>query len=99
MAVRLSMRNMLNCSNPPSYSSTNTSSNDSTITKSQRYSQYVRGTAPGKHYENTNAYLDNRGLTYTPILKQSTVPSSTVIKNNIVFPRERIFIDVIQRPL
>jgi len=99
MAARLSMRNMLNCCNPPAqFAPSNASSNDSTITKSQRYSQYVRNTAPGKHYEDTAVYLENRGLTFTPFYKQETVRTTTEIKNGIIFPRERIFISVILRP-
>lgn len=99
MTARLSMRNMLNCCNPPPvFNTSNASSNDSTITKAQRYSQYVRHTVPGRHYEDSAAYLDNRGITYTPFYKQETVPSTTEIKNGIIFPRERIFISVILRP-
>jgi len=75
-----------------------TGGNDPSITKSQRYSQYINNVKPRSYYADPYAYLDNRGLVYTPYIKIFSVPTTINIINNppITFPREHIFIKSIQ---
>lgn len=74
------------------YNKLNTGGNNPSISKSQRASQYLNTVKPSIYYENTQAYLDNKGLTYTPVTYKLVNFEQTYIENDIVFPRERIFI-------
>jgi hypothetical protein len=95
------MNNIINkCSKcPTGYNKIATSGNDPTGSKSTRLSQYVRTNRHTKYYPNPYGYLDDRGLVYTSYVKITAVPTSTYIDNDIIFPRDKIFITAIQRNL
>ena len=79
------------------YNKLRTAGNNPTITKSKQLSQYVRTVRHTKYYPSPYGYLDERGLTYTPFTKVHIVPLSTFIQNDIIFPRDKIYITAIQR--
>lgn len=93
------MSNIINICNKPKveYLKIATSENDPTVTKGQRLSQYVRTTRYTKYYPDPYGYLDNRGLTFQPVVNVKVMPASTFITNDIIFPRERLLITAIQR--
>jgi hypothetical protein len=93
------LKNILNQCNKPKveYIKIATSVNDPTTTKSERLSQYLRTTRSTKYYPDPYAYLNNRGLVFKPTYKPIIVPESTFITNDIVFPREQLYINAIQR--
>lgn len=80
------------------YMKKTTGGNDPSITKPQRYSQYIENVRKRPYYADPYAYLDNRGLVYKPYVKIFTVPTTIDIINDppIEFPREHIFIKSIQ---
>jgi hypothetical protein len=79
------------------YNKLTTGNNNPTITKSKQLSQYIRTTRHTKYYPSPYGYLDERGLIYTPFTKVHIVPLSTFIQNDIIFPRDKIYITAIQR--
>ena len=79
------------------YNKLKTGGNNPTITKSKQLSQYVKTSRHSKYYPNMYGYLDDRGLVYTPFTKVHIVPVSTFIQNDIIFPRDKIYITAIQR--
>ena len=81
------------------YNKLKTGVNNPTITKSKQLSQYVRTVRHTKYYPSPYGYLDDRGLVYKPYTKETIVPESTFIQNDIIFPREKIYITAIQRNL
>ena len=95
----LNMNNIINKCNkcPVSYSKLVTSGNDPSITKSQQLRQFVNTNRPTPFYPNAYGFLEDRGLTYTPFVKVIPVPASTYIQNDIIFPRDKIYITAIQR--
>lgn len=98
--MSISMKNIVNQCNQMKvgYIKQATSGNDPSITKSKRFSEYTNIVKPKKQYNDTYAYLDNRGLTYTPVHSIFLVPTTIDIINNppIIFPREHIYIKSIQ---
>jgi len=82
---------------PVDYNSLVTGSNDPRITKSKLLGQYVNTNRHSIYYPDPHGFLDARGLTYVPFIKVIPVPTSTYIQNDIVFPREKIYITAIQR--
>jgi hypothetical protein len=74
------------------YNKLNTGGNNPSISKSQRASQYLNTVKPSIHYENPKGFLENKGLIYTPVTYKLVNFKQTYIENDIVFPRERIFI-------
>ena len=89
-----------NCTKcPVNYNKIATSGNNPTSSKPARFSQYLRTNRHTKYYPSPHGYLDDRGLTYTSYVKITAVPISTYIDNDIVFPREKIYITAIQRNL
>lgn len=79
------------------YNKLKTGGNNPTISKSNQLAQYVRTSRHTKYYPNTYGYLDDRGLVYKPYTKDIIVPETTFIQNDIIFPRDKIFITAIQR--
>lgn len=96
---KVCLKNILNQCNKPKieYIKIATSVNDPTTTQGERLSQYLRTTRSTKYYPDPYAYLDNRGLVFKPIFKPTVVPESTFITNDIIFPREQLYITAIQR--
>ena len=92
--TEVSMNRVFRCCNKakPGYNKLNTGGNDPSISRAKRASQYLNTVKPSIYYENTQAYLDNRGLTYTPIYFKLPNFRQTNIDNDIIFPREKLFI-------
>ena len=92
--TEVSMNRVFRCCNkaPIGYNKLKTGGNDPFITRAQRASQYLNTVKPSIYYENTQVYLDNRGLTYTPIYFKLPNFRQTNIDNDIIFPREKLFI-------
>ena len=95
----INMNNIMNNCNkcPIGYNKIVTGANNPQITKAIRSSQYLQTVKPSIHYASVYGYLDNRGLVFKPYFKQTIIPPSTFINNNIVFPRNQIYITAIQR--
>jgi hypothetical protein len=93
------MNNIINKCNkcPVNYNKLVTSGNDPRITESQRLRQYVNTNRPTPFYPNVHGFLDDRGLTYVPFVKILHVRDKTYIQNDIIFPRDKIYITAIQR--
>ena len=79
------------------YNKLKTGVNNPTITKPKQLSQYIQTVRHTKYYPNTYGYLDDRGLVYKPYTKEIIIPETTFIQNDIIFPREKIFITAVQR--
>jgi len=92
--TEVSMNRVFRCCNKakPGYNKLKTGANDPSISKAQRFSQYLNNVNPSIHYENTQGYLDNKGLIYVPVFYKLPNFKQTIIDNNIVFPREKLFI-------
>jgi hypothetical protein len=90
----VSMNRVFRCCNKakPDYNKLKTGGNDPSITKAQRLSQYVNTTKPSIRIQDTQTYLDNKGLIYMPITYNVTSYRNTNIDNDIIFPREKIFL-------
>jgi hypothetical protein len=90
----VSMNRVFKCCNKAKtgYNKLKTSVNDPSISKAHRLSQYLNSVNPTIHYENITVYLENKGLTYTPLTYKLPNFKQTTIENDIVFPRERIFV-------
>jgi hypothetical protein len=89
---------MKNCNKCPiGYNKLTTAGNDPKINQALRSSQYLQTVKPSKHYADTYGYLDQRGLVFQPIFKQTVIPPSSFIVTDIVFPRNQIYITAIQR--
>lgn len=86
---------------PIQYNKNVTSFNNPSISKSVRLSEYISTNRYKKVIQNQNAFLDNRGLTFTPVHKVTVVQGNTDIIDDtyIKFPWEKIYITCIQRNL
>jgi hypothetical protein len=75
------------------YNKLNTNGNDPSISKAQRLSQYLNSVNFKIHYENSQAYLDNRGLIFIPQVKDSVINQQNFfIDNNTIYSRVKIFL-------
>lgn len=90
----INMNRVFRCCNKanPSYNKLKTGGNDPTISKAKRASQYLNNVKPSIHFENMQGYLDNRGLIYVPVTFNYPNFKQKIIDNNIIFPREKIYI-------
>jgi len=95
----INMNNIINKCNkcPVGYNKLVTSGNDPSITKSKQLRQFVNTNRPTPFYPNAHGFLDDRGLTYVPFVKILPVRDKTYIQNDIIFPRDKIYITAIQR--